>query len=405
MTSRESKIEEIKASLTLPDLEGFLRDNDLFPDSRSRVRTWSLSKEYLESLSQEEFDLLYKDIMSVQKIIESGTIDDFAKCLDTLEMEYEGERVRGWSNFWENKGIHQWDSLRNYLRRLTSEEREKILKYMTYVVPIYYRIPQDIVVESALRVGIARAKSHVKPWDKAVDLMLDRPDADLDRFVKDVFISHLLLYCEHSQDFLMATFGDKREINSEEEIRTILEQHFDLKQLEFLNENYLSFQEVNQAYFLRAGKEPVEGPAKEPPTLEEPITVFISYRTADSSKYQIPLIASRLEAYPDINEALYWEEDSGYNITVYVNKGIDKCQVMLLFCDERVRKLDEEDPLTKEWTSAQKLNKKVIPVFMDLRYVPPTLQNIYGVEFRSDDLNSTIKAIHTRIKKALQSKK
>lgn len=79
------------------------------------------------------------------------------------------------------------------------------------------------------------------------------------------------------------------------------------------------------------------------------INVFLSYATKDKDVFQIARISKKLESYNDINEVLYWEEDSGSNIIKFMNDSINKYDVMLLFCSPNSLK---SEWVEKEWTAA-----------------------------------------------------
>ena len=64
------------------------------------------------------------------------------------------------------------------------------------------------------------------------------------------------------------------------------------------------------------------------------VIVFLSYATTDSNKFRIFKIAEKLTSYPEIDEALYWEEDMDDDIIKYMNDNVGRCDVFILFCSQ-----------------------------------------------------------------------
>jgi len=127
-------------------------------------------------------------------------------------------------------------------------------------------------------------------------------------------------------------------------------------------------------------------------------TVFISYATKDSNKFHIATIAERLTKYPEIDKALYWEEDMLDDIYKYMNENVGKCDVFLLFCSQNAL---NSEPIEMEWMAALKKKKKIIPIFIDEDDIPTLLSTRLGVQFKENDLKGTIKSVYHLILKKL----
>ncbi len=127
-------------------------------------------------------------------------------------------------------------------------------------------------------------------------------------------------------------------------------------------------------------------------------TIFISYATKDSNKFQIAKIAEHLEKYSEIDNALYWEEDMQDDIYKYMNDNVGRCDVFILFCSQIALK---SEPIEMEWMAALKKKKKIIPVFINEDDIPTLLCTRLGVQFRKNDLDGTIKSVYQLILKKL----
>jgi len=126
--------------------------------------------------------------------------------------------------------------------------------------------------------------------------------------------------------------------------------------------------------------------------------IFISYSIADSNKFQIPRIAKDLNKFPEIENTLYCEEDAREDFIKYMNDYIEKSDIMLLFCSQNSK---NSKFVSLEWRAALSLEKKIIPVFINPKQVPPLLSSMIGVEFNEFDYNSTLKSIYDLILKNL----
>jgi hypothetical protein len=131
---------------------------------------------------------------------------------------------------------------------------------------------------------------------------------------------------------------------------------------------------------------------------KQPLIVFISYATKDSSKFRIPVIARKLIKYPEIEKVLYWEEHMRDDIIKYMNDNVGKCDIFLLFCSPNSLK---SEPVEMEWQAALKIKKKIIPIFANERDIPIMLTTKLGIKFNRDDLDGTIEQIYKLILKKL----
>ena len=127
--------------------------------------------------------------------------------------------------------------------------------------------------------------------------------------------------------------------------------------------------------------------------------IFISYATPDSDKFNIPYIAHELEKYHEIDEALFWEEDSGDDIVDYMNDNIPHSDIFILFCSEQAL---NSEIVKSEWKTAFSLRKKILPVFEDINHVPPILRSLLGVKFNEFDIDNTVYTIYETIGKKIE---
>lgn len=132
------------------------------------------------------------------------------------------------------------------------------------------------------------------------------------------------------------------------------------------------------------------------------ILVFISYATKDAELFHISEIAEKLTQYNEIDDVLYWQEDVDDNIIAYMNKNLEKCDVVLLFCSQN--SLNSE-PVQKEWTAAVAINKAIIPIFIYDRYIPTLLKPLLGIKFNPSDMHKNITNLKKTIIKKVESQR
>ncbi|MFX0048596.1 MAG: GTP-binding protein [Candidatus Hermodarchaeota archaeon] len=131
------------------------------------------------------------------------------------------------------------------------------------------------------------------------------------------------------------------------------------------------------------------------------VVIFVSYSTKDAELFKIKKIAESLTNYPKIQTALYWQEDMKDNIIKYMSDNLEKCDIMLLFCSPNALK---SKAIEKEWTSADIMNKPIIPVFIKTDHIPTLLKSRLGVEFDTFSLEKTIDEIYNLILKKLEKR-
>ncbi|MFX1365113.1 MAG: TIR domain-containing protein [Promethearchaeota archaeon] len=133
---------------------------------------------------------------------------------------------------------------------------------------------------------------------------------------------------------------------------------------------------------------------------QKKLTVFISYATLDSEKFQIPKIAKLLSrSYPEIGAVLYWEEYMDDDIYVYMNDNLALADVVLVFCSENANK---SEAVRTEWMAAHKMKKKIIPIFENENDIPPLLTTKLGICIESDDLKDFITNLYSLIQKKMK---
>ena len=129
------------------------------------------------------------------------------------------------------------------------------------------------------------------------------------------------------------------------------------------------------------------------------LVLFISYSTKDAEKYRINYIAEKLLEYEKVKKVLYWQEHMKDNIIKYMNDNLGRCDVMLLFCSKNAL---NSIPVEKEWTAAEALNKPIIPIFRESRYIPPLLSSRLGLVFGFTSIERNIKDLYDLIVKKME---
>ncbi len=135
--------------------------------------------------------------------------------------------------------------------------------------------------------------------------------------------------------------------------------------------------------------------------LDKNIVVFVSYATKDRDLFKIKEFAEILTTYEKIDDVLYWEEDMKDNIIKYMSDNLDKCDIMLLFCSPHAL---NSKAIEKEWTSADIMNKPIIPIFIKLNHIPTLLKSRLGIEFDTFDLQKTIDEVYNLILKKMEKR-
>ncbi|MFX0177666.1 MAG: GTP-binding protein, partial [Candidatus Hodarchaeota archaeon] len=136
-------------------------------------------------------------------------------------------------------------------------------------------------------------------------------------------------------------------------------------------------------------------------TMSKDILVFVSYATKDADLFKVKEISKALANFRKIKEVLYWQEHMEDNIIKYMSDNLGKCDIMLLFCSPNALK---SKAIEKEWTSADMMNKPIIPIFIKPDHIPPLLKSRLGVEFDTFDLQKTINEIYSLIMKKSENR-
>ncbi len=127
--------------------------------------------------------------------------------------------------------------------------------------------------------------------------------------------------------------------------------------------------------------------------------IFISYATVDSNFFQIPRLTRILTSYPEIDKILYWESDMHDDIYRYMDSNLKRSKIVLLFCSKNSL---YSESVNMEWSSALKLNKRIIPIFTNPENIPALLTTKLGVQFNVNDPFSSIEDIYNMILKKLE---
>ena len=123
------------------------------------------------------------------------------------------------------------------------------------------------------------------------------------------------------------------------------------------------------------------------------IRIFISYAMADSNRLRIGEIAQALESHPFALKVHYWEGWSGFpdgNIVRFMEANITDCDVFIPFCTKA--SIDSIN-CQKERDMAYYLNKRTIPIFEDIQYVPPSLLPYRGVDITQKEVSEIVQAL------------
>lgn len=135
--------------------------------------------------------------------------------------------------------------------------------------------------------------------------------------------------------------------------------------------------------------------------LNQEILVFVSYSSKDSKTFKIRDISEKLKAYQGIRDVLFYEGESIDNIIKYMNDNLGECDAFLLFCSENAL---SSVPVEKEWTAAEAMGIPIIPIFFDLKHIPPLLQSRLGVQYDFYNLDQTLREIYSIIiKKCIEA--
>ena len=127
------------------------------------------------------------------------------------------------------------------------------------------------------------------------------------------------------------------------------------------------------------------------------LVIFISYTTANSLQFQIVNVVKMLEKRPLIKKIHCWELWSGYpdgNIIDFMNNGISECDVFIPFFTEAY---NNSSNCRKEYSSADAINKRIIPIYDDFNQVPPLCRAKKGIHYFSMDIRDFVEEIYKLI--------
>ncbi len=129
--------------------------------------------------------------------------------------------------------------------------------------------------------------------------------------------------------------------------------------------------------------------------VEGPRVIFLSYSTLDSEYFNIPLIAERLEEFPEIDKVLFWEVDSGESVVDFMEETLRVSNIFMLFCTENSF---NSEAVKGEWQAAYQLRKrgkmKIIPVFEKEENVPFLLLPLISVKFLKENFDAFIEDLY-----------
>ena len=107
------------------------------------------------------------------------------------------------------------------------------------------------------------------------------------------------------------------------------------------------------------------------------INIFISHATLDSSRFNLLEFSKELQKYPNIAKVMIWEENAKIDIIKFMNDNLQECDILLLICTDNSSKSKQ---VFHEWSACLAANKRIIPVFNDLKNVPFILRSKRGLK-------------------------
>ncbi len=124
------------------------------------------------------------------------------------------------------------------------------------------------------------------------------------------------------------------------------------------------------------------------------VKIFISYAIKDGGKFDITNIYRNLQNLVEVDDVKLWKEDALANISDYMKTYVDNCDILTLFCSTNSFK---SKPVIKEWKNALDKDKRVVPIFFDLKHVPQRLTEERGVKFEIFEDEQNIKDLNELI--------
>ena len=107
------------------------------------------------------------------------------------------------------------------------------------------------------------------------------------------------------------------------------------------------------------------------------INIFISHATIDSTMYNLLEFVEELQKYPNIAKVMIWEENAKIDIIKFMNDNLEACDILLLICTNNSSKSPH---VFHEWSACLAADKRIIPIFDNLKNVPFILKSKRGLQ-------------------------
>jgi len=130
--------------------------------------------------------------------------------------------------------------------------------------------------------------------------------------------------------------------------------------------------------------------------------IFISHATIDGDLFKINELEKSLEAHPEIEEVVYWEEDAVDDIQTFMNENVGRCDILILLCSKNAT---SSPPVQDEWRAANQRQKQIIPIFIDDSDIPPILSSRRGIRYEADNYKNSIEKLIKLIERKIKSGK
>jgi len=135
----------------------------------------------------------------------------------------------------------------------------------------------------------------------------------------------------------------------------------------------------------------------------EKCTIFFSYAKEDSEEFKIKQIAKKLELKSRINKVHCFELCNGVypggSWVTFMNLGIEDSQFLIPFFTEWY---DRSTNCKKEYEAGIALDKAIIPIFKDKKYIPPINKATVGVEIQKFDHEEVVNKLYNLVKGKLE---
>lgn len=127
------------------------------------------------------------------------------------------------------------------------------------------------------------------------------------------------------------------------------------------------------------------------------LTVFISYASEDLNRFKIPKIANYLESQPEIQKVYYWERDnnSSQRLVEYMEESILNSDIFIAISSQHSL---TSAPVKKETEFADYNEKRIIPIYENIKNVRPFIRIHRAVEFKNNNFNEFLDNLKLIIK-------